>query len=225
MATAIQTRSRLGSCESPVGLSSDRTLQQLTLGDPLAWHRLDARARPILMTFLLKRGLQHALADEITQLALLSLAQALTGNRFRSGPGAVAAYLFTVARREIAKAIAEKQLERPSYSRGLGGEFWTSDLAHCDDRVLWESTWVQGTYRHCLERLRASSPPCEFEAFELRIRRRMPVGCIAACLGIDVLDVSRAIHRAKKRLMDIVAELRDDEHWLHDGRLPAAIRP
>ncbi|RNC81836.1 MAG: sigma-70 family RNA polymerase sigma factor [Phycisphaera sp.] len=222
MATALQHQSQ---SDSHRCLSSDRTLQQLILGDPLAWHRLDSRARPILMTFLLKRGLQHAIAEEVAQIAISSLAQTLKNDRFQSGPGSVAAYLFTVARREIAKAIAEKQLERPSYSRGLGGEFWNSDLAFCDDRVLWENTWIQGTYRYCLERVRAGSPPGEFEAFELRIRRQMPVSCIADCLEIDVLEVSRAIHRTKRRLLEIVAELRHDEQWLYDGRLPSACRP
>lgn len=208
-------------CDRTDALSSEQTLQRLTIGDPLAWQQLDARARPVLMAFLIKRGMQHALAEEITQIALSSLAQAITAGRYRSGPGAVAAYLFTVARREIAKAIAEKQLDRPSHARGVSGEYWSSELAHCDDRVLWESTWAQGTFRYCLERLRAATPPIEYEAFELRIRRQLSVPAIAACLGLGVLDVSRAVHRTKERLAAIVAELRHDEEWLHDGRLPA----
>ncbi len=221
MATTLQSRTHPKTPAPQRCIQSEQTLVQLCSGDPIAWQRIDERTRPILMAFLLRRGVHHANAEEITQVALSSLAKAMTSGQFRSGSGAVAGYLFTIARREIAKAVAEKQSERPDYARGLGGDFWDSDLSECDDRVLWENTWARGTYSYCLDRIRAASPDLEFEAFELRIRRGMPVRVIAECLGIDVLETSRCIHRTKQRLLALVAELNHDEQWLHEGCLPA----
>lgn len=201
-------------------IESSISFRQLVDGDQLAWAQLDDRAKPVLISYMTRRGTRASVAEEIAQTAMAALARSMTSGSFRSERSAVAAFLFTVVRRELARAGAHDRAA-DIVSADHAGEYWGTRVADDETHKLWERTWVQRTRQYCLERLRSCSTPDEFQAFELRVRRRMSIAAIAECVDADEVQVSRMVYRVKCRLTAISEELRHDEDWLYGGALPA----
>src|SRR5690242_16262903 len=109
--------------------------------DEVAWASVDARFRRALQTFAIRMGLSDCDAEDVAQESLAALAAGVRAGRVKPGSSDIGAYLFGIARRQVAMAIRRRY--------GITGSIqsvtdtWIDTMPEAArEREVWEQTWA-----------------------------------------------------------------------------------
>ncbi len=174
-----------------------------SLNDQDAWERFVALYSPYLMRLLIRRGLTHDDALDVVQDTLVTVVDHIgdfhydSKKRFRG-------WLATVALRKAWRHLERRQRE-PAVHGG------TTNLQWMQQQVKPGSVHDAQTDRieTALDRLRAESPPLEWDVFRLTVLEDTDCRAAAEQLQIEVGYLYVCRSRAKHRLRHILEH--DDE--------------
>lgn len=168
--------------------------------DVQAWREFDARYGELILRYCLRRGLRHSDAEDVRQLVLIRLAQALPRFEYRREHGRFRNFVGRVARNEVARFLARPGL---ALDRVLDME---SDATVAGDAAQpdppWEREWMLHHLRLALRTVRERFDACSVEVFE----RLLAGGSTREVSGAFGLS-EQAVHKIKQRIRDRLHEL------------------
>lgn len=172
-----------------------------------AWRDFQERYRELLLRFCLKRGLQHADAEDVVQGIFLNLSKALPQFVYDPLRGRFRDYLYRCARSGIfgwsRRSNGKWQAldnNGEAFADEIPGE--TLDPA---EAAIWEQEWVAHHYRMAMESVRADFDQQNVEIFERNLAGD-DVAVLAADYGISEQSIYKSRHRIRARLQELVAE-------------------
>ncbi|MGB2985065.1 MAG: sigma-70 family RNA polymerase sigma factor [Phycisphaerae bacterium] len=177
--------------------------------DQAAWVEFEARYRELILRYALARGLQHADAEDVRQIVMMSLSTALRGFRYSPERGRFRHYLGRVVRNAVARLKA-----RPNQGAAVLDSY-VGETLEADDGIdsdsVWEQEWVDHHYRLALHSLRETFDPRSIEVFEQLVSGGS-VAETAADFGMSQQAVHKVKQRARDRMRELVAaQIRDED--------------
>jgi RNA polymerase sigma-70 factor (ECF subfamily) len=165
-----------------------------------AWAEFESRYRDLILRYAMARGMQHADAEDICQIVMMSLAKALRGFQYSSARGRFRDYLGRVVRNAVARFRTRPNPVPVSLDTGMD----LADGAEVGSQAdsLWEQEWVDHHYRLALRTVRATFDRQSVEIFEQLIGGRS-VAAVAAGFG----TTEQAVHKIKQRIRGRMEEL------------------
>lgn len=183
----------------PVTEPTDAELVAAARRDPLAFDRLYRRYLPAVYRYVRARVATADDAEDITSVAFLSALQSLARYEER---GLFAAWLFTIARRQI---IAHRRAQ-PSRAADALDDAGARGLASPGAEPDAAGVEARDAIRAALVHL----SPDQQEAITLRFYGGLRVMEIGAILGKDESAVKMILHRGLRKLRDGLAAITDD---------------
>lgn len=168
--------------------------------DASAWGEFLDRYGDLIRRFAVRRGMQAADADDVTQDVLMSLTRSMPGFRYDPAKGKFRSYLKTA----VLRAVIKKNRQKP-------GEVKIGDVEAAVTRALddatidevWEVEWRQ---YHLRQAMRAID--VEFNATDRAAFAQYAVDGRPAQETADALDVSvEQVYQAKSRILKRVRQL------------------
>jgi RNA polymerase sigma factor (sigma-70 family) len=194
-------------------MSESKTRGSILLGvcqqDPERWRQFDAIYRPILSTFLHKRGVKDPEVEELIQeiyCKLLDKIRTYDSTRYR-----FRVWLFRVAKNALIDSIRR----RTSYEKALKG--WEQHMLEelqsttVELEAEWEGIHRQKILKHALRAVRTQVKPHAWSCFVGRLLHDRPAQEIAHELGIkDPNTVYVHACRVLKKLREFCDEFGED---------------
>jgi RNA polymerase sigma factor (sigma-70 family) len=186
--------------------TSSTLLSRVGEGDEAAWREFDANYGNLIVRYCCRVGLRYPDAEDIRQIVMAKLAQALRSFAYERTRGHFRGYLGKVVRNEIARHHA-----RPDPPRSR-----VDDCVSLQDLpgAEWDEEWIQHHLRMAMTRVRQLHDPRSVEVFE-RLLAGDTVAEVAASFDLTVDAVHKVKQRIRDRLKEIVAvQVReeDDSH-------------
>ncbi len=139
---------------------SDLTRTTTTLLDGLldprnmeAWRVFESRYRPLVIAYARRRGLQHADAEDLSQIVLGDFVKAYSSGQYDRQLGRLRHWLGGLATRRIADWFRQRGRE----VQPVDGDSQTPLLdrvpAQDDSNQLWEEEWERYLLAHCKEQI------------------------------------------------------------------------
>lgn len=175
--------------------------------DQAAWRAFDARYGELILVYCRRRGLPLMEAEDVRQMVMLGLMQALPAFEYRRERGRFRDYLGRAVRNAIGRYALRHRTAEDLLDTGVLDGLAERDAARDPD---WDSQWVAHHCRMALAVLRRSHEPRGAEILE-RLLAGESVEQIAAAFGMTPAAVRKAKQRAKERLREIVQEQIEDE--------------
>lgn len=173
-----------------------------------AWVQFEARYRELILRYALSRGLQHADAEDVRQIVMMSLSAALRNFSYAPQRGRFRNYLGRVVR----NAVSRMQGRPRSGTNALD-----TDVEACADPgesgpdAIWEQEWVGHHYRLALGSLRETFEPASVEVFE-QLAAGKSVAETAEARGLSIQAVHKIKQRIRNRMKELIAaQIRDEE--------------
>ncbi len=165
-----------------------------------AWAEFESRYRDLILRYALARGLQHADAEDVSQIVFLSLSRALRGFQYSPQKGRFRDYLGRTVRNAVARFRARPNPAPLSLDalEGLADEERGDD--HAD--ALWEQQWVDHHYRLALRTVRETFDRKSVEIFE-----RLIEGREVCDVAVEFATTKQAVHKIKQRIRARMEEL------------------
>ncbi len=168
--------------------------------DGAAWAEFENRYRDLVVRYALAQGVQHADADDICQVVMMSLAKALRNFHYSSERGRFRTYLGRVVRNAVARFRSRPNSFALSLDNSVGA---ADDIAGGDQAdALWEQEWIDHHYRLALRTVRETFDPQSVKIFERLVDGRT-VDEVAATYH----TTEQAVHKIKQRIRARMAEL------------------
>jgi len=165
-----------------------------------AWEEFEARYGELILRYALARGLQHADAEDVRQVVLISLSKSLRTFQYSPQRGRFRDYLGRVVRNAVARMRARPRAIPIALEEDMGTLSGGGHEA-CVDEV-WEQEWVDHHYRLALKTVRESVEPQTVAVFERLIAGRTTE---EAAREFDLS--TQAVHKIKQRIRDRMEEL------------------
>lgn len=176
--------------------------------DQAAWRDFDGRYGELILVYCRRRGLPLMEAEDVRQMVMLGLMQALPGFEYRRERGRFRDYLGRAVRNAIGRYAGRHRTAEDLLDTGvLDG---LAGPAEAVEDAAWESQWVAHHCRLALATLRESHEPRGAEILE-RLLEGGTIEQIAAEFVMTEAAVRKAKQRAKERLREIVREQIEDE--------------
>ena len=176
--------------------------------DGAAWAEFESRYRELILRYALARGVQHADAEDIGQIVMMSLATALRNFSYSPQRGRFRDYLGRVVRNAVARLRS-----RPNPTAPVLSSIDTATEPDDDSQTdrLWEQEWVDHHYRLALRTVRATFEPKSVEIFEGLIGGKT-VAEAAAEHGLSTQAVHKIKQRIRGRMEELIAaQVRDED--------------
>ncbi|MGE0479584.1 MAG: RNA polymerase sigma factor [Phycisphaerae bacterium] len=170
--------------------------------DHAAWADFDRQYRELILRYALARGLQPADAEDVRQIVLMNLTQAMRRFVYNPELGRFRNYLARVVRNAIVRLVERRGPEWALGSSVLATGAVLEDAA-ADE--LWEREWVNHHYRCALEALRAAVEPQTLAVFE-RLISGATAADAAEAFGLTVDAVQKIKQRMRDRLQERIAQ-------------------
>ena len=164
-------------------------------GNDSAWHEFDRLYRPFLRQWFLRRGLQHADADDLVQQTLMRARAGLPGFR-RERNGSFRKWLGVIARN------AHVDWARKPRPDALAPAV-EAELIATADGAAWDQEHDAYLVAQLLDRVSGDFDPATFRAFRLTVLEETTPAEAAAACGLTV----GAVYQAKAR---VLARLREE---------------
>ena len=174
-----------------------------------AWREFDAKYGELIVRFCRGRHIQLADAEDIRQMVMARLAQALRGFHYERRRGRFRTYLGRVTRNEMIRYFT-----RPSAAAARVQLDVAAAEAAVDDRhaeAEWEREWVQHHLRMALGSLRQT-----YESRSLAVFERLVAGDTVEQVAASFSMTTQAVHKVKQRIRDrlkvlVAAQIRDED--------------
>lgn len=172
--------------------------------DHAAWSEFEQRYRELLVRFCIRRGLQHADAEDVVQMVFAGLARTLPNFVYDRKRGRFRDYLLRIVRNAISEWACRP--ERRFASAALRS---SSDADPRDseerERDLWEEEWVAHHYRRALATVRQTFDARSVEVFDAFLAGGS-VPDVAARFGMNEDAVRKVRQRVRERMETLIAE-------------------
>jgi RNA polymerase sigma-70 factor (ECF subfamily) len=184
-------------------------------GDRQAWSEFVEVYAPLVYGFARKHWLQDADAADLTQEVLHTVSAAIGRLDYDPQRGSFRAWLFTIVRRRLQRALARQRREH----RGSGSSSAQIALeavpAPQDQRALWEREYEERLFSFAAAQVRSEVQNSTWQAFQLTALEGKSGKEAAAALGLTAAAVYLAKHRVLSRLKEEVRRLQGDvdELW------------
>jgi RNA polymerase sigma-70 factor, ECF subfamily len=186
--------------------------------DPERWSEFDSIYRPMLLTFLLKRGLDDSSASDVVQEVFVKLLGKIdTYDRARCK---FRTWLFGLAK----NTMIDHARRRGAYKKAVDG--WAVQMLHAspsDSAKMaeeWDRFHRQKILQHALTEVRGRTSPRVWYCFEQRLLRDRPGALIAAELGLEPNAVFANSCRVLKKIRAVCQEFDEDLTDDDDSSLP-----
>jgi len=165
-----------------------------------AWREFDARYRELILRYALARGLQHSDAQDVHQIAMLSLSKSLRNFHYTAQRGRFRDYLGQVVRSALSRHFASPKPASAALDSSVLASVPAEDGAAADS--LWEQEWVNHHYRVAMRVIRETFEPRSVALFE-HLLAGAGVEEVAAAHG----TTTQAVHKVKQRIRERMKEL------------------
>lgn len=176
--------------------------------EPGRWREFDAIYRPMLLSYLQRRGLGEFEANDVAQDVFVKLFRGLhtydrARCRFRT-------WLFSLAH----NTLIDHARRRAAYRRAVDG--WVAHVLRAApaDNLRMAGEWLrihrERVMEHAFGEVRASTSPKVWACFEQRLLRDRPAAEIAAELGIEPPAVYVYASRVLKKVRAVCEEFDED---------------
>lgn len=186
--------------------TTTQTLDQMSVPqDTDVWETFSNHFFPVICHMARNQGLCQADAEDAAQQTLLSFMQAMRNGKYHRTRGRLSPFLFGMARRTILNMCRLEARHTPDRShtrQALIDEHST--------HLTWETQWQKILLLHSLERVRETTDPQVFKAFDLYCLQERPAREVADTLHIT----PNAVYIAKSR---VLSRLRLRQQQLQDG--------
>lgn len=184
--------------------------------DEAAWYEFIAEYEPFLLTFLQRRGLQDADAQDVAQQVLTSICQSVSNYKPDGRPGAFRRWMSTIARHAAIKFLQRKSRQPDS---GGGTQFLArmNDIATTDDDPVARQEYQQAVFAWAVSRVKDEFRESTWNAFWETTVNHRPIDVVAKELDLSTGAIYMARSRVMARLKAQVARLLQE-----DGDIPAS---
>lgn len=177
--------------------------------DQASWAEFENRYRDLILRYALARGVQHADAEDICQIVMMSLATALRKFHYSSERGRFRDYLGSVVRNAVARFRSRPNPVPISLDTGVDAIDDAEDGGPVD--FLWEQEWVDHHYRLALRTVRETFDRKSVEIFEQLVDGKT-VASVAAVHGTTVQAVHKIKQRIRARMEELIAaQVREED--------------
>lgn len=180
--------------------------------DALVWDEFFHRYWRLIFHFAQRRGCAEHSAEEIVQEVMMTVFEKREVFCYDPTRGRFRDWLLTVVRNKVAE-----YRRRPSDRvRGQGGDTPT-ELAQATDDAELPSEAVEAAFEEAvllmfLDRVRQEVSPRTYQAFELFTLHELPAADVARTTGITRNAVYQARKNIVRRLRELGATFRDEDH-------------
>jgi RNA polymerase sigma factor (sigma-70 family) len=173
-----------------------------------AWSEFLDRYGDLIRGFCLRRGLQPADCEDVTQDVLLSLSKSMPQFQYDPAKGLFRSYLKTVVMNAISRRIrqnpaAVRLLESAAGPSADGGSGWVAS-EEPEDESRWEDEWRQYHFRRAMRIVESEFKDSDRAAFKKYAIEGLDVKSVAAEVGISVDAVYQAKSRIVRRLGQLI---------------------
>jgi RNA polymerase sigma-70 factor (ECF subfamily) len=186
--------------------------------DPERWREFDAIYRPMLMTYLRKRGLNEVDADELVQEIFVKLLEKI--HTYGRSSGKFRSWLFSVAH----NTLIDRARSRARFEKACEG--WVVHMLRATDSDSLEMAedWVrihrEQILEYALKTVRARTSSRAWACFEHRLLRNRPAATIGAELNLEPNAVYVYAHRVMKQVRDVCREFDEDISHAFESDVP-----
>jgi RNA polymerase sigma factor (sigma-70 family) len=179
--------------------------------DQAAWLEFAEVYAPVIRRLALRRGLQPADADDLTQQVLTSVSKAI--DRWQNDPGRARfrTWLHRVAQNAIINALVRRAPDRASGDTGIQNRLQNAPAAEGPRSDLLKLELRREVFRWAAERIRNEFRPDTWNAFWLTAVDEKSVEEVAAELNMSAGAIYAARSRIMRRLKEKVAEFESSD--------------
>lgn len=171
--------------------------------DHAAWREFEGKYRELILRFCRRRGLQQTDAEDVLQLTMTQLVQALPKFIYDKSRGRFRDYLYQTVR------SAFSRLKPRPNPRVAGLDTSMMEMVPAEDEsqaaALWEREWVNHHYRQAMDGVRHSFEPRSIEVFERSVRGE-PVEHLALAFAMTTQAVHKVRQRIRNRMEELIAQ-------------------
>jgi RNA polymerase sigma-70 factor, ECF subfamily len=178
--------------------------------DEAAWYEFIAEYEPFLLTFLQRRGLQDADAQDVAQQVLTSVCQSVVNWKPDGRPGAFRRWISTIARHAAIKFL-ERKSRQPNSGGGTAFLAQMNDVAAAEDDSVARQEYQQAVFAWAVSRVRDEFRESTWTAFWETLVQHRPIEVVAKELGLSTGAVYMARSRVMARLREQVARVMQDD--------------
>lgn len=160
--------------------------------DTDVWAAFSNHFFPVICHMARNRGLNQADAEDAAQQTLLSFVQAMRKGKYHRGKGRLSAFLFGMAQRTILNQCRLEARHTPK-----SPDTQQNPTNEHSDHLTWETQWQKILLLQGLERVRQTTDPQVFKAFDLYCLQERPVREVAETLHIS----PNAVYISKSRVL------------------------
>jgi RNA polymerase sigma factor (sigma-70 family) len=171
--------------------------------DHAAWAEFDSRYRELLFRYCRRRGLSATDAEDVRQMVMLRLVQAMPRFHYDPAVGRFHDFLYRIARNVIADF---RDCPNPA-ARTVVNDKTLTCLADCADEPdgEWEQEWLDHHLRLALDAVRQTCDPRSVAAFE-RLMNGATIEQVAMEFVMNYDAVQKSTRRMRERIQQRIAE-------------------
>lgn len=178
--------------------------------DNHAWEEFTRLYAPMVYSFALARGLQHADAADLTQTTLASVARAIQGFEYDQSRGTFRSWLYTIVRRKLCDYF-EARSRTP---HGCGTTTTIKKIedhpAPAEEEARWDAEFRRHVFHQAAERAKTEFSPHVWSAFWKTSMEGKSAAEAGEELGMQPGAIYVARHRVIRRLHEIVKCLAEE---------------
>lgn len=186
--------------------------------DEAAWAEFIAEYEPFLLTFLQRRGLQDADAQDVAQQVLTAICQSVSQWKPDGRPGAFRRWMATIARNAALKFLQRKSRQPDS---GGGTQFLARmhDVVSKSNDDTAEREYQAAVFAWAVARVRDEFRESTWNAFWETAVNHRPIDTVAQELALSTGAVYMARSRVMARLKAQVSRLLNEETTLPESEV------
>ena len=180
------------------------------VGDGRSWEEFLGIYQPVLFRMARKRGLQDADAQDVLQQVFLSISRSIQGWTLKQGGPPFRAWLTTIARHAITKALTRRPKDRatgsPSMAQLLENH---ADHNATESEIIAEAR--QEVVRWAVKQIQSEFSDVTWAIFHQTAVEGIPIAEVAAATGRSPGAISVVRYRVIARLKEKILEV--SQHW------------
>jgi RNA polymerase sigma factor (sigma-70 family) len=179
--------------------------------DQEAWHEFAQIYGPVVYRLALRKGLQHADAEDLAQQVLAAVSKAIDRWQFDPARAKFRTWISRIAHNQIINALTRAAPDRASGSDGAQEQLNQQAAADGPDSDLVRIEFRREVFRWAAERIRHEFRAATWDAFWLTAVEELTVEQAAEKLHISCGAIYAARSRVMRRLKEKVCEFDDED--------------
>ena len=149
----------------------------------------------------IKAGLTDTEAQEVVQETVILVAKKMPKFEYDPAIGSFKSWLLHTTRWRVNDQFRKRHVEREAASRRPDDTSRTPFIERVPDPAsliqdeVWNKEWQKNIFDAAIERVKAQVSARQYQMFDLYVVKQLPVGKVAARLGVNVGRIYLAKHR------------------------------